>query len=95
MPRRTSRDIRSDLVSTCCTPCLGRRDDAQRLAQSIKLSFPRRTVVTAVNELLAEGDHRGEEGAGGRADRTADRLIGMNLDRGFVVGIDVAETYAR
>ncbi|MFK4805206.1 MULTISPECIES: ROK family transcriptional regulator [unclassified Microbacterium] len=94
VPRRTSRDIRSDSRLDVLHAVLSAGETTRNaLAQSTGLSPA--TVVTVVNELLAEGIiEEKKEMAAGRIGRPT-ALIGMNTDRGFVVGIDVAETYVR
>lgn len=94
VPRRTSRDIRSDSRLDVLHAVLSAGETTRNaLAQSTGLSLA--TVVTVVNELLGEGIiEEKKEMAAGRIGRPT-ALIGMNTDRGFVVGIDVAETYVR
>ncbi|WP_341977448.1 ROK family transcriptional regulator [Microbacterium sp. LWO13-1.2] len=93
LARRTSRDIRSDSRVDVLHAVLSAGQTTRNgVAQSTGLSPA--TVATIVGELIDEGiiaETRGIAGGIGRP--TA--VIGMNGDRGRVVGIDVAETYVR
>ncbi len=93
VPRRTSRDIRSDSRLDVLHAVLSAGETTRNaVAQSTGLSAA--TVVTVVGELLAEGIIEERKVTAGRIGRPTSTL-GMNKARGFVVGIDVAETYVR
>ena len=91
--RRTSRDIRSDSRVDVLHAVLSAGEITRNeIAQLTGLSAA--TVVTVAGELLSEGvlaETRVNAGRVGRPTAT----LGMNGARGFVVGVDVAETYLR
>ena len=93
VPRRTSRDIRSDSRLDVLHGVLSAGETTRNeLAQSTGLSPA--TVVTVVGELLAEGIIEERKVTAGRIGRPTATLA-MNKARGLVVGVDVAETYVR
>ncbi|WP_243076239.1 ROK family transcriptional regulator [Microbacterium sp. SS28] len=93
VPRRTSRDIRSDSRLDVLHAVLSAGETTRNaLAQATGLSLA--TVVTVVGELLAEGIVEERKVTAGRIGRPT-AMLGMNNARGLVVGIDVAETYVR
>jgi len=93
VPRRTSRDIRSDSRLDVLHAVLSAGETTRNaLAQSTGLSLA--TVVTVVGELLAEGIIEEKKVTAGRIGRPT-AMLGMHKERGFVVGMDVAETYVR
>jgi predicted NBD/HSP70 family sugar kinase len=93
VPRRTSRDIRSDSRLDVLHAVLSAVETTRNeLVRSTGLSGA--TVATIVGELMDEGfiaETKLKAGQVGRPTAT----FGMNPDRGRVVGIDVAETYVR
>ena len=91
VPRRTSRDIRSDSRLDVLHAVLSAGETTRNgVAQSTGLSPA--TVVTIVSELLAEGIIEERKVTAGRIGRPTATLA-MNKARGFVVGMDIAETY--
>ncbi|GAA4488097.1 ROK family transcriptional regulator [Microbacterium panaciterrae] len=91
--RRTSRDIRSDSRLEVLHAVLSARETTRSaIAQATGLSAA--TVVTIVGELIDEGIIAETKVTIGRVGRPT-ATVGMNSDRGRVVGIDVAETYVR
>ena len=93
VPRRTSRDIRSDSRLDVLHGVLSAGETTRNeLVQSTGLSAA--TVVTVVGELLAEGIIEERKVTAGRIGRPTATLA-MNKSRGYVVGMDVAETYVR
>ncbi|BDZ39502.1 ROK family transcriptional regulator [Microbacterium suwonense] len=93
MPRRTSRDIRSDSMIDVLHAVLSAGETTRNdLMRSTGLSPA--TVVTIVNELI-EADVLAEtKVSAGRVGRPTS-IFGMNAARGRILGIDVAETYVR
>jgi len=93
VPRRTSRDIRSDSMIDVLHAVLSAGETTRNdIARSTGLSAA--TVVTIVSELITEGVLAETKVAAGRVGRPTS-VFGMNAARGYVVGIDVAETYIR
>lgn len=93
VPRRTSRDIRSDSMIDVLHAVLSAGETTRNdIARSTGLSAA--TVVTIVSELISEGVLAETKVAAGRVGRPTS-VFGMNAARGYVVGIDVAETYVR
>ena len=91
VPRRTSRDIRSDSMIDVLHAVLSAGETTRNdIARSTGLSAA--TVVTIVSELIGEGVLAETKVAAGRVGRPTS-VFGMNAARGYVVGIDVAETY--
>ncbi|QEO14211.1 ROK family transcriptional regulator [Agromyces intestinalis] len=89
--RRTSRDIRSDSRLDVLHAVLSAGETTRNeIAQATGLSTA--TVATVVGELIAEGIVAETKVTVGRIGRPT-ATLGMNADRGRVVGIDVAETY--
>lgn len=93
VPRRTSRDIRSDSRLDVLHAVLSASETTRNeIVQVTGLSSA--TVATVVGELLTEGivvETRITVGRVGRPTAT----LAMNAERGRVVGVDVAETYVR
>jgi predicted NBD/HSP70 family sugar kinase len=93
LSRRTSRDIRSDSRLDVLHAVLAAGETTRNgLAQATGLSLA--TVVTVVGDLLAEGIIEERKVTAGRIGRPT-ATLGMNNARGYVVGVDVAETYVR
>ncbi|MGN8025300.1 ROK family protein [Microbacterium sp. 22242] len=91
--RRTSRDIRSDSRLDVLHAVLSAGETTRNaIAQDTGLSAA--TVVTIVGELIDEGIVVETKVTAGRVGRPT-ATLGMNPQRGRVVGIDVAETYVR
>lgn len=93
MPRRTSRDIRSESRLDVLHAVLAAGGTTRNeVAQATGLSMA--TVATVVGELITEGILSETRDTAGRPGRPISTLR-MNGSRGRVVGIDVAETYIR
>ncbi len=93
VPRRTSRDIRSDSRLDVLHVMLSASETTRHeIAQSTGLSTA--TGATVVGELIAEGIVVETAVKVGRVGRPTTALA-INGDRGRVVGVDVAETYIR
>ncbi|WP_224703453.1 ROK family transcriptional regulator [Devosia aquimaris] len=91
--RRTSRDIRNESrLDVLHTVLSARETTRNEIVRATGLSPA--TVATVVGELLAQGivaETKVRPGRSGRPTAT----LGMNAARGFIIGIDVAETYVR
>ena len=93
VPRRTSRDIRSDSIIDVLHAVLSARETTRNaLARATGLSAA--TIVTIVSELIDEGIVVETKTSAGQVGRPT-AVLAMNTARGRVVGIDVAETYVR
>ncbi|WP_425956775.1 ROK family protein [Xylanimonas sp. McL0601] len=93
VPRRTSRDIRSESRLDVIHAVLSAGETTRNeVARSTGLSPA--TVATVMGELMAEGIVAETRLTVGRVGRPTATLA-MNASRGRVVGIDVAETYVR
>ncbi|GAA2972244.1 putative NBD/HSP70 family sugar kinase [Microbacterium terrae] len=93
VPRRTSRDIRSDSRLDVLHAVLSAGETTRNeIAQATGLSPA--TVVTIVGELLAGGIVEETKSTPGRIGRPT-ATVSMSTERTRVVGIDVAETYIR
>lgn len=91
VPRRTARDIRSDSRLDVLHAVLSATETTRNeVAQVTGLSAA--TVATVVGELIGEGIVAETGMTMGRVGRPT-ATLGMNAERGRVVGIDVAETY--
>lgn len=91
--RRTSRDIRNESRLDVLHAVLSAGETSRNeIVQATGLSPA--TVATVVGELLGQGiiaETKVRPGRSGRPTTT----IGMNAKRGWILGIDVAETYVR
>lgn len=93
VPRRTSRDIRSESRLDVLHAVLAAGETTRNeIARATGLSPA--TVATVVGELVSEGIVAETKLTPGRVGRPT-AALGMNAARGRVVGIDVAETYVR
>lgn len=93
VPRRTSRDIRSESRLDVLHAVLAAGETTRNeLARATGLSPA--TVATVVGELMTEGILAETRVTAGRIGRPTATLV-INGDRGRLVGIDVAETYLR
>ncbi|WP_125776606.1 ROK family transcriptional regulator [Antribacter gilvus] len=93
VPRRTSRDIRSESRLDVLHAVLSAGETTRNeITRSTGLSPA--TVATVVGELISEGIVAETKLTAGRVGRPTATLV-MNAARGRVVGIDVAETYVR
>ena len=91
--RITSRDIRSDSRLDVLHAILSAGETTRNeLARVTGLSAA--TVATVVGELIGEGIVVETKVTAGRVGRPT-AALGVNADRGHVVGVDVAETYLR
>jgi predicted NBD/HSP70 family sugar kinase len=93
VPRRTSRDIRSESrLDVLHAVLVAGETTRNEITATTGLSTS--TVTTVVGELIAEGIVAETKLTAGRVGRPTATLT-MNAARGRVVGIDVAETYVR
>ncbi|WP_420112834.1 ROK family protein [Pseudactinotalea sp.] len=93
IPRLTSRDIRSDSRLDVLHAILS-AGEVTRNERAQVTGLSAATVATVVGELIAEGIVLETKVTVGRVGRPT-ATLGMNADRGRVVGVDVAETYVR
>lgn len=93
VPRRTSRDIRSESRLDVLHAVLVAGETTRNEVVAATGLSPS-TVATVVGELIAEGIVVETKLTAGRVGRPTATLT-MNAARGRVVGIDVAETYVR
>ena len=93
VPRRTSRDIRSDSRLDVLHAVLSATEITRNEIQQVT-GLSAATVATVVGELLTEGIVVETKVTAGRVGRPTATLA-MNEARGRVIGVDVAETYVR
>jgi predicted NBD/HSP70 family sugar kinase len=93
VPRRTSRDIRSESRLDVLHAVLA-AGETTRNEVTQKTGLSTATVATVVGELITEGILTETRITSDRPGRPTSTLS-MNRSRGRVVGIDVAETYIR
>jgi predicted NBD/HSP70 family sugar kinase len=93
VPRRTSRDIRSDSMVDVLHAVLSTGETSRNaIAQSTGLSPA--TVVTIAGELIERGIIVETKTTVGQVGRPT-AVLAIAPDRGRVVGLDIAETYVR
>lgn len=93
LPRRTSRDIRSDSMVDVLHAVLS-AGETTRNEIAHKTGLSAATVVTIAGELIDRGIIVETKTAAGQVGRPT-AVLAINADRGRVVGLDVAETYVR
>jgi predicted NBD/HSP70 family sugar kinase len=93
LPRRTSRDIRSDSMVDVLHAVLSAGETTRNeIAQRTGLSPA--TVVTIAGALIERGIIVETKTSAGQVGRPT-AVLAINADRGRVIGLDVAETYVR
>lgn len=91
--KRSSRDIRSESRLDVLHALLSLETSTRNeLSRRTRLSVA--TVATIVNELLAE-DLLIEAGLSSSGAGRPTTVLRINGDRGYVIGVDIAETYVR
>ena len=93
MPRRTSRDIRSDSMVDVLHAVLS-AGETTRNEIAHKTGLSAATVVTIAGELIDRGIIVETKTTAGQVGRPT-AVLAINAERGRVVGLDVAETYVR